>query len=424
VKHSNFSMKIKVNPNQLSKSISAPASKSYLQRAIARASFSDETFTILGYESSNDVDAAIGVARSLGKKVSIKDDHLIISGKIEVTKKLTVNMGESGLSTRMFSPLLALIADQPITIIGEGSLLKRPMSRVVDLLTQLGCDVTSSNGFLPITIHSKATVIDQLIELDASDSSQLLTGLLMAISVSKEKNYPTIKVTNLVSKPYIDITIEVVKQFGVEIHNEEYKQFTFHKNNVFNSSTIISEGDWSGAAFLLVAGAIAGKVSVLGLNVESSQSDRAILSVLEQCGAQLEKKDEVVICSKGDLKAFHFDASDCPDLFPPLAALASQCKGTSVIKGISRLVHKESDRANTIKTVLSQLGIDIVLLDNEMHITGGIIKGREVSSHNDHRIAMMAAAMGLVANSPIIIEEAEAIDKSYPKFYEDLGVLS
>ncbi len=417
-------MKIKVTPHQLSKNILAPPSKSYLQRAIAMASFSDETVKILGYESSNDVDAAIGVARNLGKQVVINGNHLIISGKIKVTKNLTVNMGESGLCTRMFSPLLALIADQPITIMGEGSLLKRPMSRVVELLTQIGCDVTSSNGFLPITIHSKATINKQLIELDASDSSQLLTGLLMAISVSKEKNYPTVNVTNLVSKPYIDITIEVVEQFGVVIHNEAYRQFTFQKNRVSNSSTIMSEGDWSGAAFLLVAGAIAGKVDVLGLNVRSSQSDCAILSVLEQCGAQLSKNDQLITCAKGNLQAFHFDASDCPDLFPPLAALAAQCRGKSIIVGVNRLKHKESDRANTIKTVLNQLGIEVILENNEMHIFGGKINGATVSSHNDHRIAMMASVMGLVASSSITIEDAEAINKSYPKFYEDLGVLS
>ena len=415
-------MKIKVTPHQLSKSILAPPSKSYLQRAIAMACFSDETIKILGYESSNDVDAAIGVAQNLGKQVVISENQLIVSGSINIAKKTAINMGESGLCTRMFSPLLALIAVQQITILGEGSLLKRPMSRVVDLLTQLGCNITSSNGYLPITIHSKASFNDQIIELDASDSSQLLTGLLMAISVSKEKNYPTVKVFNLVSKPYIDITIEVVQQFGMVIHNEEYRQFTFHKNSVSKSSTITSEGDWSGAAFLLVAGAIAGKVTVLGLNVESAQSDRAILSVLEQCSAQLSKNDQFITCAKGNLQAFHFDASDCPDLFPPLAALAAQCRGKSIIVGSNRLKHKESDRANTIKTVLNQLGIEVILEENEMHIIGGTINGGTVSSHNDHRIAMMAAVMGLVASSTITIEDAEAINKSYPKFYEDLGI--
>jgi len=415
-------MKIKVTPHQLSKSILAPPSKSYLQRAIAMACFSDETIKILGYESSNDVDAAIGVAQNLGKQVVISENQLIVSGSINIAKKTAINMGESGLCTRMFSPLLALIAVQQITILGEGSLLKRPMSRVVDLLTQLGCNITSSNGYLPITIHSKASFNDQIIELDASDSSQLLTGLLMAISVSKEKNYPTVKVFNLVSKPYIDITIEVVQQFGMVIHNEEYRQFTFHKNSVSKSSTITSEGDWSGAAFLLVAGAVAGKVTVLGLNVESAQSDRAILSVLEQCSAQLSKNDQFITCAKGNLQAFHFDASDCPDLFPPLAALAAQCRGKSIIVGSNRLKHKESDRANTIKTVLNQLGIEVILEENEMHIIGGTINGGTVSSHNDHRIAMMAAVMGLVASSTITIEDAEAINKSYPKFYEDLGI--
>jgi 3-phosphoshikimate 1-carboxyvinyltransferase len=213
-----------------------------------------------------------------------------------------------------------------------------------------------------------------------------------------------------------------VQQFGVEIHNEAYRQFTFKNNSVSKSSTITSEGDWSGAAFLLVAGAIAGKVDVFGLNVHSVQSDRAILSVLEQCGAQLSKNDEFITCTKGNLQAFHFDASDCPDLFPPLAALASQCRGKSIIVGANRLKHKESDRANTIKTVLNQLGIEVILEENEMHIIGGTIKGGTVSSHNDHRIAMMAAVMGLVASSTITIEDAEAINKSYPKFYQDLGI--
>jgi 3-phosphoshikimate 1-carboxyvinyltransferase len=122
------------------------------------------------------------------------------------------------------------------------------------------------------------------------------------------------------------------------------------------------------------------------------------------------------------LQAFHFDASDCPDLFPPLAALAAQCRGKSIIVGSNRLKHKESDRANTIKTVLNQLGIEVILEENEMHIIGGTINGGTVSSHNDHRIAMMAAVMGLVASSTITIEDAEAINKSYPKFYEDLGI--
>lgn len=413
-----------INPQLFNKIITAPPSKSYLQRIVAMACFSDKPCTVMGYESSNDVDAAIGVVRNLGKQVIVYDNRLVISGAINFSKEISVNVGESGLCARMFSPLLASIAHQPITIIGEGSLLNRPMSRVVELLKQLGCEVTSLNEYLPITIHTKAHLNEQLIEMDASDSSQLLTGLLMAISVGNLSSIPTIKATNLVSKPYIDITIDVLKQFGIEIHHDDYKQFSVTNKIEHKNLTIVSEGDWSSAAFLLVAGAIAGSVSVNGLNNHSVQSDRAILTVLEWCGATVAIEETTISCTKNSLKAFHFDATDCPDLFPPLAALASQCKGKSVIVGVNRLKHKESDRANTIKTVLNQLGIEVVIAGNEMHVFGGEIKGGNVSSHNDHRIAMMAAVMGLVAQSPIYIDEAEAINKSYPRFYEDLGVLS
>jgi 3-phosphoshikimate 1-carboxyvinyltransferase len=184
------------------------------------------------------------------------------------------------------------------------------------------------------------------------------------------------------------------------------------------------EGDWSGAAFLLVAGAISGgDVSAGNLRVGSLQADRAIMNALRDAGCRVEEKYGVVRAEKSDLKAFSFDATDSPDLFPPLAALASRCKGISRISGVSRLFHKESDRAGAIADVLEATGIRVSFEGDEMLIRGGEIRGAVVSSHNDHRIAMMAAVMATAATGSVTITGAEAVEKSFPDFYDALRQL-
>jgi 3-phosphoshikimate 1-carboxyvinyltransferase len=180
------------------------------------------------------------------------------------------------------------------------------------------------------------------------------------------------------------------------------------------------EGDWSGAAFHLVAAAIAGNIMIEGLNKNSSQADKAILEALEKAGAKITwESDKAIIVEKDKLYAFEFDATHCPDLFPPLAALAANCKGISKIKGTNRLLHKESNRALSIQSELQKLGINVELKNDEMWICGGKISGGKIYSHNDHRIAMMGAVLALKANAPIEIEAAEAIQKSYPSFFDD-----
>ncbi len=181
------------------------------------------------------------------------------------------------------------------------------------------------------------------------------------------------------------------------------------------------EGDWSGAAFLLVAGAIAGDIEVGGLDLHSTQADKAVLTALQSAGANLAVKDNIIRIGRGALKAFHFDANECPDLFPPLVALASFCEGKSVIAGVNRLTHKESNRALTLQEEFGKLGIRIVLHDDVMSIDGNAsVRATRVHSHHDHRIAMACAVAALRADGPVIIEDAEAINKSYPDFYEHL----
>jgi 3-phosphoshikimate 1-carboxyvinyltransferase len=287
----------------------------------------------------------------------------------------------------------------------------------------LGISVTSNNGKLPLRV--KGPAIPANIEIDGSLSSQFLTGLLMCYAVSNISDV-SIKVNNLKSKPYIDLTLDVMQKFGMNVpENNHYESFHFATANTNKQTDAVRsftvEGDWSGAAFVLVAGAVAGHVKMYGLDLHSTQADRAIMLALQESGAKISYYDEYIEISKSALKGFSFDATECPDLFPPLVALASYCDGETMLVGTSRLTHKESNRALTLQETFGRLGVEIELKDNVMLIQGGKgIKGAKVSSHHDHRIAMAAAVAALGANSSVEIEDAEAINKSYPEFYQDL----
>jgi 3-phosphoshikimate 1-carboxyvinyltransferase len=215
-----------------------------------------------------------------------------------------------------------------------------------------------------------------------------------------------------------------MKHFGWNVENNNYEQFHFSNstpNSKLQTPNYTVEGDWSGAAFLLVAGAIAGPITVKGLDTFSTQADKAVLQALIDCGCQLSIQPDQIEIGPLPLKAFHFNANDCPDLFPPLVALAAYCEGTTVIEGVNRLTHKESNRALTLQQEFTKLGIEINLQDDLMLIKGGTgVKGAVTHSHHDHRIAMACAVAGLKADGEVTIEEAEAINKSYPDFYEHL----
>jgi 3-phosphoshikimate 1-carboxyvinyltransferase len=219
------------------------------------------------------------------------------------------------------------------------------------------------------------------------------------------------------------MTLDILAHFGIVITHSDFERFEIEGNQRPLATVYRVEGDWSAAAFLLVGGAISGSVSVSGLNPFSSQADKAILDVLVLAGANIAWKNDEVTSSKNLLRAFDFDATHCPDLFPPLAALAACCEGSSTLYGTHRLRHKESDRASTISTTLQQMGIEAVLENDAMHITGSPVHAAALSSFNDHRIAMMAAILGCVADGPISITESKAVNKSYPNFFHDIASL-
>jgi 3-phosphoshikimate 1-carboxyvinyltransferase len=402
-------------PSGIKGRLRAPASKSVAQRAIAVASMAGGRSVIDFPGNCDDVLAAINVCRTLGARIAEHEQHLVIDGGISLPAQ-PLNCGESGLGIRMFSGVAATF-DEEVILTGSGSLMSRPMNMIETTLTAAGASCKSSGGRLPLFI--KGPVRGGTATIDGSQSSQALTGLLIA-SPKAEKDL-TIVVNDLKSKEYIDITIRVMNSFGVEVTNNDYQAFFIRAGQTYQPSHFTVEGDWSGAAFLLVAGAIAGSIAVDNLDLHSTQPDRKILDALRDAGAIIEHdKESIQITNRQALQGFVFDATHCPDLFPPLAALAANCTGDSRIFGVSRLKNKESDRAATLMDTFGKLGVDISLDGDAMVITGGRIQGANIYSHSDHRIAMAGAVAALNARSKVIIDHAEAINKSYPAFFTDL----
>jgi 3-phosphoshikimate 1-carboxyvinyltransferase len=293
------------------------------------------------------------------------------------------------------------------------------MHMMIEPLRELGVEVRDGGGYLPIEVCGP--IHGGKLTVDGSISSQFITGLLLALPMAQEDT--TLKVTNPVSTPYIDMTIDTARRFGVEImHNEgHYSEFFIEGKQHYQAIDLNVEGDWSGAASILVAGAVAGEVTVKNISTLSKQADTAICHALERAGAGIIIEQDSITVSHRPLRAFEFDATNSPDLFPALAALAAAAEGESIIIGTNRLRHKESDRAETIRKEYEKLGIEVDISEpNIMKIYGGEIHPAEVFSHDDHRIAMSLAISALRCKGEVKITSAECVEKSYPTFFDDL----
>ena len=368
----------------------------------------------------NDTLSAISCIEALGAKVARKDSRtLVIQGGLAPLSD-RLHVGESGLAARLFTPIASL-CDRWSTIAGEGTLLYRPMDMMISPLRQLGVDVRDGGGRLPIEVCGP--IVGGEIDVDGSVSSQFVTGLLLALPLAQ--NDTVINVTKAVSKPYLDMTIDIARQAGVAIEHNDYKQFYVAGNQAYVPRTYTIEGDWSAAAMLLVAGAVAGEVTVGNISMLSKQADVAICDALVRAGAELVSEGNTIKAAHRSLHAFEFDATNCPDLFPALATLAAAAEGVSTIVGTRRLEHKESNRAEAIAQEFGKLGIEVDLsTENVMKIRGGEINGGvEVDSHGDHRMAMTLAVAGLISKQGVTIHGAESVAKSYPDFFETLEQL-
>jgi 3-phosphoshikimate 1-carboxyvinyltransferase len=420
-------MNVIIQPSEINGTIPAPCSKSVVQRAFAASLLSGGETVISGYTESDDSLAAMEIIKKLGAKINPSTKNLTIKGNPPAHKieQLELNCGESGLSSRLFAPL-SLLYSANVTLNGRGSLLKRPFAGLMKSpFEQMGVEYSDAGGNLPVNLQG--TLSAKEIVVDGGGGSQFLSGVLMTLPLLPDDS--VVSVLNLKSKPYIDITLNVASQFGVEIDNDNYEVFRIKGNQHYCCNGFNIEGDWSGASCLLVAGAVAGTVEVTNLDYQSTQADKMIVDVLKSAGAGVEIKTSSVKVSKNRLTAFDFDAVDSPDLFPALVALAANCEGVSRIKGVGRLSHKESDRAETLKSEFGKIGtkIDINVNDDVMIIAGRATKIRvenaTINSHNDHRIAMSTAvgAVGLLDfGSKIVIENAGCVNKSYPGFWTDI----
>ncbi len=415
-------MRTIISPGKIKGIIHAPSSKSMTQRAFAAALLQHGTTTIYFAGNSDDEKSALHIITQLGARIiSQSPGKLIIESKGVVPVTDTINCGESGLAARLFTPIASLAAS-PVSITGIGSLLKRPMYGFNQALTSLGISVHNFNGYLPVTVHGPLESLS--FQLNAANGSQFLSGLLFAVAYSA-KELVTIEVADLKSKPYIDLTLEMLRNAGKPIAHDNYTSF-YIDPALFTAKEnleITVEGDWSGAANFLVAAAIAGEVTINNLSTATKQADVALLNVLRLAGATVQTDGKEVTVAAAPLNSFHFDATHCPDLFPCLAILAACCNGDSEIKGIHRLHDKESNRIESIAEMLQNFAVPFSLEDDAFCITGvRQLQGTIIDSYNDHRIVMAASIGALRANGPVDIVQSEAVHKSYPSFYNDLSL--
>lgn len=406
----------------LSGEITPPCSKSYAQRALAAALLATEPTTLRGIEMCSDTRSAIDAIEKLGATVHIIDQNTLkIEGGLNPrTDRLDV--GESGLAARLFTPIAALTAE-PLTIDGRGTLRHRPMGMMIEPLTELGVEVRDGGGKLPIEV--RGPMRGGRVTVDGSMSSQFITGLLIALPMAQDDT--TIEVHGAVSTPYIDMTLETLKRFGIEVLYKEgdYTEFYIEGGQHYKGVDYTIESDWSAAAIIMVAAAIAGNVTIRNISTLSRQADTIVCRALERAGASLIIESDSITVSQRELTAFSFDATNAPDLFPALVALAAAAEGVSTIYGIERLRGKESDRGEVLREEYAKLGIDIELDydQNVMRIVGGTPHGGEVDSHDDHRIAMSLAVTALRTNDEVVIRNHECVAKSYPSFFDDIESL-
>ena len=394
-----------------------PCSKSYAQRALAVALLANGKSVLRNMDFCNDTLSALNCIKMLGAKAERTDEHtIVVEGGLKPQGNL-LSVGESGLSARLFTPIASLCSE-PIVISGEGTLLYRPMDMMIQPLRALGVDVRDGGGRLPIEVCGP--IAGGEIAVDGSVSSQFITGLLLALPLAEQDT--VINVSKAVSKPYLDMTIDIASHFGVAIEHNDYEQFYVAGSQCYTPTTYSIEGDWSAAAMLLVAGAVAGEVTVGNISMLSKQADVAVCRALVAAGAELTSEHDTITAAHRPLHGFEFDATNCPDLFPALATLAAAAEGESRIKGTHRLEHKESNRAEAIRTEFGRLGIEVDLSEDDiMIIRGGAIRGGvEVDSHGDHRMAMTLAVAGLISERGVTITGAECVAKSYPEFFETI----
>lgn len=397
-------MDIKIEPSVLSGSVKIPSSKSYAHRLLICAGLSRGKSVIKGISHSKDIDATIASMTALGAEFVVRDDEIEVQGIENPSKSALLDCCESGSTLRFLIPVAAALGVEA-EFHGQGRLPQRPIDIFTRELSANGIKFDYNNT-MPFTISGQLQ--GGVYKLEGNVSSQFVTGLLFALPLLKEDSQ-IIMTSKLESKPYVDMTIESLKMFGIEIDECE-NGYKICGGQVYRPCDCTVEGDFSQAAFFYVANAIGNNIKIENLNPLSVQGDKKILEIIrEMCYNK----------NTGHLNCFNADCSDIPDLVPILAVLGCFGDNLSEIHNAERLRIKESDRLAAVSDMLNRLGGKVTVLDDGLRIEPAKLHGGTVESFGDHRIVMSAAIAALKADGDVIIKGAEAVEKSYPNFFED-----
>lgn len=396
-------------------SLIAPPSKSVAIRLLAGTMLSYFPSHIENFPDCDDATAALNIAHKLGYNISKKLSTIYISphsSQSAFSNKLhalKINVGESALCLRMF-PFIASHFGTNIAFEARGSLLKRDMSALKQLLQTFGIS-NSSN----IIVNNK--IKHGSFEIDCSHSSQELTGLLFVLPLCSGDS--EIVANNLVSSGYITLTLAILQQFGIKVEQQK-NTFLIPGNQNYQRINSYVEGDWSIASNFLVLGAIAGNVSIAGLDTASKQPDKAILNLFDEIKINYEIVNSIIKIRKSEYSGFDFDATNFPDLLPPLVVLAFNATSPSRIYGLSRLINKESNRKDVLLKNFLLMGGDIKIVDDHFEIKPSRLSGGSANAANDHRIAMSIAIASALSNAPITLDGADSVSKSFPSFWQNI----
>ena len=431
-------MLARITPHELSGTLPAIASKSMAHRLVILAALADRSTLVRCNTTCADIDATVRCLNALGARVTpVRGGfdvrpvrrELTLQGMVFRTRRGAVlDCGESGSTLRFMLPVAAALgADAFFT--GAQRLVERPLKPLVKELRAHGASITAHRGF-PIACAGKLQ--PARYEIPGNVSSQFVTGLMLA-APALGRPVEVAVTGELESRPYVDVTIRALRAFGIEVaerrtvaeDGEPLTVFSLNGAACASPRTVGVEGDWSNAAFWLCAGALGSEpVAVSGLDLASPQGDRAIMGALLRFGARVRRGSGLARVQPDKLRGYTLSAADIPDLVPTLAAVAALAEGETRITDCARLRMKESDRLATVAETVNRLGGNARAEGDDLVVTGvERLKGGTVSSHNDHRIAMMAAVAAVRAEGPVTIEGAEAVRKSYPGFFDDYRLL-
>lgn len=409
-------MDIRITPRCLTGEAAAVTSKSDAHRCLICAALCRGVTEVVINDTSRDIMATVGCLRALGAEIEQRDSVFTVRGIEAPNKNAMLDCVESGSTLRFLLPAAAALGEET-DITGSGRLPERPLSPLVEQLIGHGAVLSAKK--LPMRVSGRLE--SGRFELPGNISSQYITGLLLALPLLKGDSEIALT-TGLESAGYIDMTIRTLKSFGIEVELlPKGKGYHVRGGQSYRSpKRICAEGDWSNSAFWLTAGAIGEKITLGGLDENSAQGDRAILPLLKSFGAKIERSGEKISSDGGSLCGITIDAAEIPDLVPILAVCAAAAKGRTLITNAARLRIKESDRLKTTAAMLTALGGDITELADGLLINGsGRLTGGITDSFNDHRIAMAAAIASVICEGDVVIKGAQAVEKSYPAFFDD-----